>query len=122
MCEHLKNHVVDYVGIRARTVLGSSTQTAQDAPIVKRAERLVGGREKEHFSKRPAPSADAMGRTVYVLLPDAREREWIKATLAKQAARVVVLDDIASCRRATRVTAAPVSSSLPSRSRTAPCS
>lgn len=35
-----------------------------------------------------------MGRTVYVLLPDAREREWIKATLAKQAARVVLLDDI----------------------------
>ena len=44
-----------------------------------------------------------MGRTVYVLLPDAREREWVKATLAKKMGRVVCSTTSASCRRTRRV-------------------
>ena len=35
-----------------------------------------------------------MGRTVYVLLSDAKEREWVKATLPKKMGQVVSLDDI----------------------------
>jgi len=35
-----------------------------------------------------------MGRTVYVLLPDASEREWVKATLPKKMGQVVSLDDV----------------------------